>query len=112
MGSDGTTGTIDAFALLAIPDPGTVSEAQVRGKACVWCAATLVAETAVDLGPRRKPVLDSSHQWFPRGCRTCTAAYALRALHDHAPRCEQCTDDPACCDAGRALRRLSLGRQP
>jgi hypothetical protein len=104
--------TQQALALLALPAVDEISEAQVRGKSCVWCAATLTATTAVDLGPRRKPVLDCSYDWFPRGCRDCTATYALSALHDHAPRCEQCTDAPACCEIGRVLRRLSLRRQP
>lgn len=101
-----------ALALLTLPNPGTASEAQVRGQHCVWCGITLSPDTAVDLGPRRQPALDSEYNWFPRGCRACTAPYALSALHDHAPRCEQCTDDPDCCEVGRALIRLTRGRTP
>jgi hypothetical protein len=114
MASNETTSTAvdDALALLNLPDPGTVSEPQVRGRDCVWCAITLAPDTAVDLGPRRRPVLDSSYEWFPRGCRDCTAPHALHALHDHVPSCERCVDDPACCAVGHALIRLTRGRQP
>jgi hypothetical protein len=104
--------TDQALALLTLPAVDKISEAQVRGKSCVWCAGTLTTATAVNLGPRRKAVLDSSYDWFPRGCKECTAPSALAALHEHAPRCEPCTDDPACCEIGRVLRRLSLRRQP
>ncbi|MFI8531817.1 hypothetical protein ACIGMX_16445 [Streptomyces aquilus] len=106
------TAVDDALALLTLPDPGTVSAAQVRGQGCVWCAVTLSPETAVNLGPRRQPVLDSEYGWFPRGCRDCTAPHALYALHHHVPSCEQCVDDPDCCDVGRVLIRLTRGRKP
>ncbi|MEU1597274.1 hypothetical protein ABZ468_31590 [Streptomyces sp. NPDC005708] len=85
---------------------GELGEAQQRGAACVWCAQTLTAETALDLGERRIKVLDGDITAFPRGCRPCTADAAYRALMDHAPRCEQCVDDAGRCDTGVALRRL------
>jgi hypothetical protein len=109
MVSDGTTSTIGALALLALPDPGAVSEPQVRGQHCVWCGIALAPENAVDLGPRRKPVLDREYDWFPRGCRTCAGAYALRAIHDHAPRCEQCVGNVSGCRTGMTLLRLIRG---
>ncbi|MFF7452082.1 MULTISPECIES: hypothetical protein [unclassified Streptomyces] len=115
MVSDHTTNptAVDfALALLTLPEPGPLAEAQVRGQNCVWCGITLVTETAVDLGPRRKTALDGSYDWFPRGCKTCTGPRALHALHDHAPRCEQCVDGPVRCETGRVLRRLALGRRP
>ncbi|MGI5139427.1 hypothetical protein [Streptomyces sp. CA-106110] len=85
---------------------GDLTESQQRGAACVWCAQTLTAETAVDLGERRIKVLDNYVTAFPRGCRPCTATAAYRALMDHAPDCEQCVDDAGSCETGMALRRL------
>lgn len=98
-----------ALALLHLPDYGGLARAQQRGAACVWCAVALAPSTAVRLGAR---TFSGPYDWFPRGCKSCTAPHALMALHGHAPRCEQCTDDPACCELGRVLRRLSLRRQP
>ncbi|MER5184492.1 hypothetical protein ABT009_40305 [Streptomyces sp. NPDC002896] len=48
-----------------------LSEQQVRGTACVWCAVTLNNGTAVDLGPQAVRRLDGRIFWFPRACPTC-----------------------------------------
>jgi hypothetical protein len=96
----------DALALLPLPDVGSLSAPQVRGKSCVWCAGVLASEAVVDLGPRRLKHLDTHTQWFPRACRPCTAAIALSTLHTHAPSCEQCVDDAGRCETGRGLYRL------
>jgi len=101
-----SNGGREALALLALPALDGLSESQVRGKACVWCGVILTAETAVDLGPRRKGRLDGAYNWFPRGCKTSTGMAAFRALHQHAPTCEQCVDDGEQCETGRALWRL------
>ena len=107
----------DALALLPLPDLDGLTDDQTRGATCVWCpvdSPPLTVETAIDLGEHMSLLSGSTSpmRWFPRSCRDCTAAYALRALHDHVLRCEQCTDNPACCDVGRVLRRLSLRRLP
>lgn len=101
-----SNGVRQALALLVLPALDGLSEAQVRGKACVWCGVILAADTAVDLGPRRKGRLDGTYDWFPRGCKTSVGMEAFRALHDHAPACEQCVDEAERCETGRALWRL------
>ncbi|MGW1024176.1 hypothetical protein ACWD4J_10720 [Streptomyces sp. NPDC002577] len=82
----------------------TLSEQQVRGKACVWCAVALDNGTAVDLGPRAMKVVDDQARWFPRSCSSCAEPHAYRALLDHSQRCEQCADDQSQCQEGTALR--------
>jgi hypothetical protein len=93
--------TIDSAALLALPAVDELSDTQVRGSACVWCAVVLSPKTAVDLGQRTGDVT-----WFPRGCRPCAGIRAYEALLDHAPTCEQCVDDGRLCTTGVGLRRL------
>jgi hypothetical protein len=101
-----SNGARQALTLIVLPTLDGLSEAQVRGKACVWCGVILTAETAVDLGPRRKRRLDGAYDWFPRGCKASAGLAAFRALHEHAPTCEQCVDDGEQCETGRALWRL------
>jgi hypothetical protein len=100
------TSTTEVLALLTLPDLASLSERQVRGQGCVWCAATLANGTAVDLGPRSTQRAGSEVQWFPRGCPACTALAAHRVLLDHATACEQCADEASKCEAGRGLYRL------
>jgi hypothetical protein len=101
-----STPTIDALAILTLPAYNDLREEQARGAACIWCTAALTTETAVDFGERRHKRLDGRFSTFPRACRPCTHDAAYRALLDHAPNCEQCTDDADNCDTGLALRRL------
>jgi hypothetical protein len=96
----------DPVALLSVPGLTGLTEPQVRGASCIWCPTPLTAETAIDLGERRHRRLDGHYSTFPRGCRPCTLAAAIRALADHAPLCEQCVDSPAGCGTAVALRRL------
>lgn len=84
---------------------GTLTQAQVRGAACVWCAVMLRTTTAIDLGPREAEFHGSVARWFPRGCRSCTLQSTYLALLEHAQSCDQCEDNPARCEAGRRLRR-------
>lgn len=101
-----------AAQTLSLPSLDGLSEQQVRGITCVWDGIMLTPETAINLGPRRKRHLDGHFDWYPRGCRNCTAERALRALQDHAPLCEQCVDTAEHCDTGIGLRRLiRLGRR-
>jgi hypothetical protein len=102
----GTDTPTDVLALLPLPGAGGLSAFQIRGKSCVWCAGVLASGAVVDLGPRVLKNLDTRTQWFPRSCRPCVAKRANRALVDHAPKCEQCVDDAANCETGRALYRL------
>lgn len=92
-----------------VPDPGTLSVAQTCGRACVWCAAPLVTETAVELGRRSAAKFGTAFVWFPRSCRLCAVRRAYRALLDHAQNCEQCADSPARCAEGHALRQVLKG---
>lgn len=98
--------TGEALALLPLPTLDGLTEAQVRGRACVWNGVVLTAETAVDLGPRRKKHLGNDYDWYPRGCKSCTGGAALRALHEHAPTCAECCAYAGSCATGRILLRL------
>ena len=69
------SGSVEAIALLLLPEWADLSEQQVRGRACVWCAVTLHNGSAVDLGSRRIRVLDGHLNTFPRACRTCMRAH-------------------------------------
>lgn len=110
MPSDNANGadTIDAIALLTLPDLDGLTDRQVRGTTCVWDSALLRADTAVDLGERMTEVSGTSSpmRWFPRACRRCVHTAAYSTLMNHAPSCEQCVDDAAGCDLAVALRRL------
>jgi hypothetical protein len=93
------------LALLPFPRVSALSALQARGAACVWCQTLLTIETAVGLGERLGP---GGVTLFPRGCRACVRAAALRTYGVHADTCEQCVDNPILCDTRRALRRLAL----
>lgn len=97
---------IEAIALLPLPDWIDLSDHQVRGAACVWCASPLASGAVVDLGARRIKASDGTISVFPRACRRCVATHAHRTLHAHAPTCESCVDNAAECETGRALYRL------
>jgi hypothetical protein len=99
---------IDVLELLPLPKVDGLVERQVRGVACVWCAATLTTATAADLGPRPARRAGSELKWFPRGCRPCVREAAQRVLEIHVGTCEQCVDDPLVCDTATELRRLTL----
>ena len=101
--------TIDALAILALPDLDALTDAQTRGKTCVWDAAALTTSTAVDLGERMSPLAATGRdmRWFPRACRSCVPTIAHHTLYGHAPLCEQCVDDAGSCDIGVALRRVA-----
>ncbi len=111
--SSASTPHSEALALLALPDPGTLSEEQLRGAACAWCPTPLALAQSVDLGEREANVHGTLAHWFPRGCYSCATNYAYRALLDHASRCEHCTVDASAgdgdemqCETGAALRAL------
>lgn len=95
-----------ALELLELPALDTLTERQVRGQTCVWDAAQLHGRAAVDLGEHETKRAGSPVRWFPRGCPRCVADAALRALHAHAPSCEQCVDDAPLCEIGMGLLRL------
>lgn len=52
-----------------LPERGSVTTAQARGTACVWCAAPL-GLCAVDLGVQQEDY-QSLQLWFPRSCGLC-----------------------------------------
>ncbi|MFJ4686004.1 DUF6415 family natural product biosynthesis protein [Streptomyces sp. NPDC088789] len=93
--------------LLPLPSLATLTSDQARGAVCVWDGdeEPLAGDCAVDLGERVTGV-----HWFPRACRTHTGDRAHRALLDHVPACEECTERKAMCDIGRALYRLAVRR--
>jgi hypothetical protein len=56
----------DPFAPL-LPNPEMLTEPQIRGRDCVWCAVTLGAGFAIDLGERSASFYGTVARWFPRG---------------------------------------------
>ncbi|MFE7954359.1 hypothetical protein [Streptomyces sp. NPDC057413] len=92
--------------LLPLPTLDGLTDLQVRGYTCIWCGVMLTPATAVNLGERRHRRLGGCYSTYPRGCCSCTADRAHRALLDHGGSCEQCVDDGALCPTGRALYRL------
>jgi hypothetical protein len=95
-----------ALKLLELPSLDGLTDLQVRGYTCIWCGIMLTSATAVNLGERRHKRLDGHYSTYPRGCRSCTADRAHRALLDHGGSCEQCVDERALCPVGRTLYRL------
>lgn len=57
-------------AEVALPATADLTDAQLRGTACVWCAMRLDTATAVDFGVRPDPDCPWA-SWFPRACRSC-----------------------------------------
>lgn len=51
-----------------LPRMFELSEQQIRGTACVYCAVRLDNGDAVDLGERRTNRAGSVIRWFPRAC--------------------------------------------
>ncbi|MEV6752370.1 hypothetical protein [Streptomyces sp. NPDC051214] len=100
----GAGGTLEAPPV-HLPDPGELSDQQVRGRACVWCAVALNNATAYDLGVRDTDAHGSPVRWFPRSCRPCAVVAAHKALLDHTEKCLQCYDNQAHCADGQALRQ-------
>nr|WP_093814149.1 hypothetical protein [Streptomyces sp. TverLS-915] len=69
----------------ALPQPCDLTGEQVRGAACVWCAAGLRPGVGdFDLGARRDDLLGAT--WFPRSCRSCHAARAWASRHTEEAR--------------------------
>lgn len=99
----------EVLRLLLVPSLGQQSDAQQRGAACVWDGRSPTAEAAVELGERRHRRLDGHYGTFPRGCASCLAERAHRALLDHGSTCSECADDRPICPVGRTL--YSLGRE-
>lgn len=58
----------------ALPPITTLTEAQQRGWACVWCQAGLGIGLGVDLGEQRvRPADGAAYSWFPRQCPDAAA---------------------------------------
>ncbi|MFI0032031.1 hypothetical protein ACH4M8_22390 [Streptomyces albidoflavus] len=55
-----------------LPQPTALSNAQLRGAACVWCGERLDTATAVDLGVQPDPQYPGV-RWYPRACPACAA---------------------------------------
>ncbi|MGW6357970.1 hypothetical protein ACWFR5_23080 [Streptomyces sp. NPDC055092] len=87
-----------------LPDTEALTEPQIRGRDCVWCAVTLGAGSAIDLGDRAASFHGTAARWFPRSCRPCGMRHLYPAQLNHTGTCEQCTDDPAACAYGTWLR--------
>ncbi|MFE6155658.1 hypothetical protein [Streptomyces sp. NPDC057889] len=100
----GSTGLAAEFLAPLLLDPEVLTEPQIRGRYCVWCAVTLGADSAIDLGERSASFHGTVARWFPRSCRPCALQHVYPAQLDHTQNCEQCTDDPTVCAHGTWLR--------
>lgn len=105
--------TDNPLALLPLPEPETLTEPQLCGRACVWCWRPLSNDSAIDLGERTACAHGTAASWFPRACLDCMQPHVVRTADYHARTCEQCVDDgastnPSVCDTARVLRRLVL----
>ncbi|GAB2731913.1 hypothetical protein GCM10027072_28360 [Streptomyces bullii] len=98
------TATAPPGALLPLPRIQLLTERQMQGVVCVWCGAPLTPETARDLGARSRP---GGTQWFPRGCKRCVRAAALRFLAMHTANCASCAPGRPGCSVRTALRGLA-----
>lgn len=103
-GAESRTVTLQAPPV-QLPDPSGLSQQQVRGRACVWCAVALNNATAHDLGTHYLRRFDTAFAWFPRSCRPCTVVAAHKALLDHSENCLQCYDNQTRCTEGGTLRQ-------
>ncbi|MFJ8335479.1 hypothetical protein [Streptomyces sp. NPDC094437] len=98
------TPTLEVLAVLALPAAlDTLEEDRASGRACIWGGERLTIETAVDLGEQTD---SAGRVCFLRACRRHAGQAAHRALMEHAPSCEQCTDNAGGCGLGRVLLRL------
>ncbi|MCX3062229.1 hypothetical protein [Streptomyces beihaiensis] len=86
-----------------------LTEAQLRGHRCVWCANPLDPDRCIDLGER---IAEDGYRCFPRACTICTVAMVHAQLVEHSATCEQCVDDGTLCAETAELRRtLRDGRR-
>ncbi|MFD4477567.1 hypothetical protein ACFWPU_15845 [Streptomyces sp. NPDC058471] len=98
----GSSDTLDVPPL-ELPEPGSLSDQQVRGRACVWCAVALSNATAYDLGVRDTDAHGSAARWFPRACLPCASTHLCAASEEHRKDCEQCATSLPWCTTGQRL---------
>ncbi|WP_097932504.1 MULTISPECIES: hypothetical protein [unclassified Streptomyces] len=61
----------------SLPSITSLTEAQQRGWACVWCRAALGIGLGDDLGEQRvRPANGAAYSWFPRQCPDASACLA------------------------------------
>lgn len=89
-----------------LPSLTGLSEQQIRGKACVWCAIALENGTAVDLGRRPIQYAGTQTSWFPRGCPSCAESEALKDLAEHTERCRACNTRGGLCSTRTGMQKI------
>ncbi|MFI2354628.1 hypothetical protein ACH5AG_08070 [Streptomyces anulatus] len=61
----------------SLPPITSLTEAQQRGWACVWCSGPLGIGLGDDLGEQRvRPADGAAYSWFPRQCPDAVACQA------------------------------------
>ncbi|MEV0120857.1 hypothetical protein AB0I16_04750 [Streptomyces sp. NPDC050703] len=98
-----TPGTDVPSLPIDLPAPGGLAEAQVCGRACVWCAVVLDNTTAIDLGAREIDAHGSVTRWFPRSCGPCGRARFRDAFTAHRSECPVCSTKLPWCTTGKRL---------
>ncbi|WP_406157008.1 hypothetical protein [Streptomyces canus] len=97
-------GFVVAVEMLPMPKAARLSEAQLGGRHCPWCAGP----PKVSLGARLSVAGGGLLRWKPRACEECTQKEAGRVYNLHIRTCARCTPLVRCADA-RALHALSKG---
>jgi hypothetical protein len=100
-------------APVPLPDIQELTEAQVCGRACVWCAVVLCNSVAVDLGARDVTAHGLITRWFPRGCRSCAYTRLFDEFKKHLKGCTQCSTSLPWCTQGQRLfgAAMRVGRK-
>lgn len=98
-----------ATEMLPTPKAHTLTDHQINGITCVWCAKQL-GNNGVKLGPRLRVANGGIHRWKPRGCKPCTGQQAARVYTVHVKACARCSHRDYCPDS-HALHALALEYQ-
>ncbi|MFF2852975.1 hypothetical protein ACFVT5_42840 [Streptomyces sp. NPDC058001] len=99
--SDDDTGIMDTLVVFEFPIMHSLSEAQIRGAACVWCSSSLAPGEGVGFG--------GFTDWRPHTCAPCKllrgavlTTYEAWDAHQHGcVSCQfaACLGDPLCAQA-------------
>lgn len=103
--------TVDAIAMLPLPDLVGLSAHQIEGRVCVWGGEALSGSSPVDLGSRSYEGESGTATAFPRACPVCTSRAAQGVLFDHGTDCMDCSGEEPCPVARALYRVVRLGRR-
>ncbi|QQC89819.1 hypothetical protein [Streptomyces alfalfae] len=99
-------------AAVPLPDVQELTQPQVCGRACVWCAVALDNTTAIDLGAREVDAHGSVTRWFPRCCGPCGRRHFRDAFTAHRAGCSTCSAIPWCITGKRLFGAFVRADRP